>query len=247
MIHQWDGAKQNLNGLVQECSNSSVLAMELLQYCAEPLWCNSQYISNGVLSFVHTHWHTVYPIKYAHSFDVLIFICGLSSDLIGPVWLIYQYSSGLLHRHWGNRMIAPVPVKEPWRKWVILSYAWPKQNKTQPELFPYFLRCTVWVYTFPLPVGSIAGQVIFAADVGCLFILHGFQTRTISDTMTETTTVGAAILTWKTSVNINNTCTITYNWTLPMATWAVTISVHMRHVILVYTCITGTAILVPYL
>ena len=27
----------------------------------------------------------------------------------------YPYPSGLLHWHWGNHMIAPVPVKQPWR------------------------------------------------------------------------------------------------------------------------------------
>ena len=26
----------------------------------------------------------------------------------------YPYISGLLHRYWGNHMIAPVPVKQPW-------------------------------------------------------------------------------------------------------------------------------------
>ena len=28
------------------------------------------------------------------------------------------YSSALLHWHWSNHMIAPVPVKQPWRIWV---------------------------------------------------------------------------------------------------------------------------------
>ena len=27
----------------------------------------------------------------------------------------YPYPSGLLHWHWGNHVIAPVPVKQPWR------------------------------------------------------------------------------------------------------------------------------------
>ena len=31
-------------------------------------------------------------------------------------WLsFYPYVSGLIHWHWGNHMIAPVPVKEPWQ------------------------------------------------------------------------------------------------------------------------------------
>ena len=28
---------------------------------------------------------------------------------------IYPYTSGLIHWHWGNHTIAPVPVKQPWR------------------------------------------------------------------------------------------------------------------------------------
>ena len=31
--------------------------------------------------------------------------------------ILYPYPSGLLHWHWGNHMIAPVPVKQPWRIW----------------------------------------------------------------------------------------------------------------------------------
>ena len=30
----------------------------------------------------------------------------------------YPFLSRLLHWHWGNRMIAPVPVKQPWMVWV---------------------------------------------------------------------------------------------------------------------------------
>ena len=35
---QWD-IKEHIDGLVQSCSNSSALAMELLQYCAQPSIC----------------------------------------------------------------------------------------------------------------------------------------------------------------------------------------------------------------
>ena len=38
--------------------------------------------------------------------------------LSGFVCFIYLYSSGLLHWHWGNHMIAPVPVKQPWKSWL---------------------------------------------------------------------------------------------------------------------------------
>ena len=40
----------------------------------------------------------------------------------------YPYPSGLPHWHWGNHMIAPVPVKQPWRIWVNSSpnSLWPR-------------------------------------------------------------------------------------------------------------------------
>ena len=37
------------------------------------------------------------------------------------MWFIYPYHSGLLHWHWGNHMIAPVPVKELWKICVITN------------------------------------------------------------------------------------------------------------------------------
>ena len=50
----------------------------------------------------------VYPIEYAHCF-VLLYNVGYVIILNWFLWFIYPYPSGLLH--WGNLMIAPVPVK----------------------------------------------------------------------------------------------------------------------------------------
>ena len=36
-------------------------------------------------------------------------------------WLIFPYPSGLLHWHYGNLTIAPVPVKQPWWIWINTS------------------------------------------------------------------------------------------------------------------------------
>ena len=55
--------------------------------------------------------YTVHPIKYAHSPCLVMFVV-ISTD-----WL-YPYLSGSLHWHWGNHMIAPVPVKSPWKIWI---------------------------------------------------------------------------------------------------------------------------------
>ena len=67
-------------------------------------------------------------------FRCALFCCGYvinHSGCIYPygfMWCIYPYHLGLLHRHWGNRMIAPVPVKQSWRIWVKLTRTEPQQN-----------------------------------------------------------------------------------------------------------------------
>ena len=41
---------------------------------------------------------------FSTQFDFITAVCG-------SIWKSYPYSSGLFHWHWGNHMIAPVPVK----------------------------------------------------------------------------------------------------------------------------------------
>ena len=50
------------------------------------------------------------------------------------MWYSYPYGSGLLHWHWGNHMIAPVPVKEPWTIWVELTNSIIPQNTVNHTL-----------------------------------------------------------------------------------------------------------------
>ena len=112
----------------------------------------SAFIMDSWDKFAHT---SVYPIKCAHGFVVFCFCFGLYQHLswihgmhsliffsisnqictwhcYGCIifysrfmWYIYSYSSGLLPWHWGNHMIAPVPVKYPWRVWVKFTSIWP--------------------------------------------------------------------------------------------------------------------------
>ena len=75
-------------------------------------------------------------------------------------WLIFPYPSGLLHWHYGNLTIAPVPAKQPWWIWINTSCEFimndwittTKQSTTKP--CAYFLgytvsrgvwRCYLWV------------------------------------------------------------------------------------------------------
>ena len=49
---------------------------------------------------------------------------------------IDPYSSGSLHWHWGNHMIAPLPVKKLWRIWM-------KLTSTKPNQIMYHV-CNSW-------------------------------------------------------------------------------------------------------
>ena len=53
--------------------------------------------------------------REAHEIDkgLLCFVVVALSVHDWFTWFIYPYTSGLLHWHWGNHMIAPVPVKQP--------------------------------------------------------------------------------------------------------------------------------------
>ena len=66
----------------------------------------------------------------AHPRVCVLFCCGL------VIVDFYRYPPGLFHWHWGN-MIAPVPVKQPWRIWVSGSHGskknWPKYNHINPK------------------------------------------------------------------------------------------------------------------
>ena len=78
-------------------------------------WQNLHYWLHRKLSkwqqFHFSASHRVLPRNYAHtcsSMHLLYFVVALDV-------LIYPYPSGLLHWHWGNCIIAPVPVIQLWR------------------------------------------------------------------------------------------------------------------------------------
>ena len=66
-------------------------------------------------------------------------------------WLIFPYQPGLLHWHWGNLTIAPVPAKQPWWMWINTSCEFlmndcittTKQSTTKPcaYFFGYTVHC----------------------------------------------------------------------------------------------------------
>ena len=108
-------------------------------------------------------------LGYVHAFDTINaqFCCGffygysISQEICTRFfallcfvvvihWLIFPYTSGLLHWHCGNLTIAPVPAKQPWWIWVNTSCEFimndcittTKQSTTKP--CAYFLGYTVY-------------------------------------------------------------------------------------------------------
>ena len=81
-----------------------------------PQWKMS-FEPRGWEQMVHTTRVTLFSceIQYVRiMYMVSILLC------VVVVWfrLFCPCLSGFLHWHWGNHMIAPVPVKQPWRIWV---------------------------------------------------------------------------------------------------------------------------------
>ena len=50
---------------------------------------------------------------WLRNLHMVVLCCGL---------ILYPYPSGLLYWHWGNRTIAPMPVKYSWRIWLNRSH-----------------------------------------------------------------------------------------------------------------------------
>ena len=85
-------------------------------------------------------------------------------------WLIFPYSSGLLHRHCGNLTIAPVPAKQPWWIWINTSCEFimndcittTKQSTTKPCAYFLGYIITIKLTLFP---SSITTDLLCVASV----------------------------------------------------------------------------------
>ena len=97
----------------------------------------------------HTHPSMVFS-TYSTAHEICTYSCCAMFCCVyiffnGSIWLIFPYSSGLLHWHWGNHMIAPVPVKQPQRNMdkIYPHFTTTQHNTTNLEPSAYFLGCTV--------------------------------------------------------------------------------------------------------
>ena len=97
------------------------LNIHIVWFCLVSLWFSHEllidwcgpltHILQGYFTGTGAIVHTVHPIKYAHCFVMLWFLVVISWVASGLVRSVDPYPSGLLHWHWGNCMIAAVPVK----------------------------------------------------------------------------------------------------------------------------------------
>ena len=83
----------------------------------------------GFYEMKFAHGTSIHPKKYAHGF-----VYGLITVWIMLYFLVessesFIYSSRLLRGHWGNRMIAPVPMTQPWRVWVKSTSSSPQKTR----------------------------------------------------------------------------------------------------------------------
>ena len=136
--------------------------MPLIGFLSRGLLCLLQYIPRNM--------HTV--------FALLCFVVVIH-------WLIFPYTSGLLHWHCGNLTIAPVPAKQPWWIWINTSCEFimndcittTKQSTTKPCV--YFLGYIVihgWMdptyrtnrwYSFSTPQNKCCKLSVFPNISGC--------------------------------------------------------------------------------
>ena len=102
----------------------------------EVLWNFLVYLEYAELQYIPRNMHTV--------FALLCFVVVIH-------WLIFPYSSGLLHWHCGNLTIAQVPAKQPWWIWIKTSCEFimndcittTKQSTTKPCAYflGYIVHC----------------------------------------------------------------------------------------------------------
>ena len=93
------------------------------------------------------------PLCCASELHVMVLLCysTLAIVLSCFTWLTCPYSSGLLHWHRGNHMIAPVPVKKPWSIWVKITTTQPQHTTFWPE--------SKKMYSLPKPLKKIMAML----------------------------------------------------------------------------------------
>ena len=91
--------------------------------------------------------------------------------VVACAWLILSYLLLLIHWHWSNLTIAPMPVEQPWRTWLInimkgliTKHIWSNQSQSQPCAYYVVEMASVGI---TLPLGR-QGLVCHLLSIPCL-------------------------------------------------------------------------------
>ena len=105
------------------------------------------------MTFIEIFCHVIFAISDNLLTCPLLFLLFLKV-LSGFMGWHYPYPSGFLHWHWGNHVIAPVPVKQPWRIWVKSTLNQPQQNTQSMKGVSSSWDSVVLFWVLPLMVNS---------------------------------------------------------------------------------------------
>ena len=159
------------------CNSFSILGIQLIHMRKMVLWCfwsvvheyaimslgsyKRSVMYSGEMNFIWPEKWQYLSIHVTKLVDDLQYIpknmhtvFALLCFVVVIHWLIFPYPSGLLHWHWGNLTIAPVPAKQSWWIWINTSCEFimndcittTKQSTIKP--CAYFLGYTVLKYPY---------------------------------------------------------------------------------------------------
>ena len=130
-----------------------------------PIWYIYIYITHSTYNIYNEYNtfrmpNTNHPKNYTRQFA---FCCVL---LWFDTCQYHPYPSGLLHWHWGNHMIAPVPVKQTWRIWVNKLHGVSRDditkintNRNKSACIFYGMYCTLWARYVMIILSLALGQI----------------------------------------------------------------------------------------
>ena len=108
-----------------------------------------QALSYHITVTSHEYHSQAQSFVYRHiSFKWVAIIALYSVFFLSDSGQFYSHPSGLLHWHWVNHAIAPVPLKQHWRIWVNELHAFsrtqmtPKSTKCMGYTRPHQLTCS---------------------------------------------------------------------------------------------------------
>ena len=127
-------------------------------YCPVHSISLREFITSNQINYIEIYIYIVYTLHVTllYSVQYSMYIYSTCQEICTLFMVrqisIYSYLSMSLHWHWGNHMIAPVPVKQPWKIWVNTSYEYQqtddiitKQSTIKPYVYLWNILSTSYV------------------------------------------------------------------------------------------------------